>query len=275
MNFLKNIASGLLDDQEGFTDLTQVAVVDGDACLDVLQRRYAVNSIYTHCGPLLVACNPYQEIEGLYSVEQLEKHLELMPTEPCEPHVYGMAARAYQKMMETMMNQAVVISGESGAGKTETAKYLLHYFARAATGSATGAEGKTSLQNRVMGTNPIMESFGCAQTVRNDNSSRFGKLVLLKFTKTGRLIAASMQTYLLEKSRVVHQASNEANFHTFYETLCGMQADELAALGLPQEGLSLEDFSYSDTDAARGRNQERNASLYQRTQDAMAAVCRE
>ena len=201
MNFLKNITSSILDDQENFTDLTQVAAIDGDACLDVLQRRFAIDQIYTHCGPLLVAINPYRMIDGLYSTDVLEKHLVLMPSEKPDPHVFGMAARAYQQMMASGSNQAVVISGESGAGKTETAKFLLNFLARAAAGnSAAGAEDeRSSLQRRVMGTNPIMESFGCAQTVRNDNSSRFGKLVLLQFTKTGRLSAASMQTYLLEK----------------------------------------------------------------------------
>jgi myosin heavy subunit len=217
MNFLKGLASSLLDEQEKFTDLTQVAVVDANACLDVLSKRFEHQSIYTNCGPLLVAVNPYTEIEGLYSSEQLEKFLTIMPAETPEPHVFGMAARAYQKMMATGDNQAVVISGESGAGKTETAKLLLQYLAAAASGTSAGStDERGALQNAVMATNPVMESFGCAKTVRNDNSSRFGKLVLLKFTKTGRLEAASMQTYLLEKSRVAFQSANECNFHAFF-----------------------------------------------------------
>ena len=203
MNFLKNIASNLLDEQEAFTDLTQVSVVDETACLSVLQRRLDAESIYTHCGPLLVAVNPYQVLESIYSDEELERHLALMPSETPEPHVWSMGARAYQRMMATGVNQAVVISGESGAGKTESAKLLLQYLAHAAASSSAAQEGggPPSLQQRVMGTNPVMESYGCARTVRNDNSSRFGKLVLLKFTKTGRLQAALMQTYLLEKAR--------------------------------------------------------------------------
>ena len=114
----------------------QVAVVDADAGLDVLKKRFDTQNIYTHCGPLLVAVNPYADVEGLYSTEKLDEHLVLMPSEEPPPHVYGMAARAYQKMMATGGNQAVVISGESGAGKTESAKFLLTYLAAAASGTS-------------------------------------------------------------------------------------------------------------------------------------------
>ena len=271
MNFLKNITSALLDDQEKFTDLTQVAVVDADACLDVLKKRFDNESIYTNCGPLLVAVNPYSEVEGLYSTDQLEKFLTIMPAETPEPHVYGMAARAYQKMMASGGNQAVVISGESGAGKTETAKFLLTYLAAAASGtSAESNDARGALQRAVMATNPIMESYGCAKTVRNDNSSRFGKLVLLKFTKTGRLEAASMQTYLLEKSRVVHQSTSECNFHAFHEVLAGVPANERVAIGLPAKGQP--SFAYLSTAGAKARSADRDAQVFERTREAMAAV---
>ena len=272
MNFLASLASSVLDDQESFTDLTQVAAVDDGACLDVLQRRFNNQSIYTHCGPLLVAINPYADIEGLYSAEVLEQHLELGGEEK-EPHVFGTAAHAYQKMMATGKNQAIVISGESGAGKTETAKFLLTHLARAVTGNACEMDSDTraSLQTRVMGTNPVMESFGCAQTVRNDNSSRFGKLVLLKFTKTGRLSAATMQTYLLEKSRVVHQAASEANFHAYYEALAGMTGQEWRVCGV-QQPLDKSKFAYTNTEGASARNHSTDALRYVRTQESLVAI---
>ena len=273
MNLLKNIASSLLDEQEKFTDLTQVAVVDADACLDVLKKRFDHGSIYTNCGPLLVAINPYCEVEGLYSNEVLEEHLTIMPTDTPQPHVYGMAARAYQKMMATGDNQAVVISGESGAGKTESAKFLLTYLAAAASGtSAETSDARGALQRAVMATNPIMESYGCAKTVRNDNSSRFGKLVLLKFTKTGRLEAASMQTYLLEKSRVPFQAANECNFHAFYEMLVGVPASDRVAIGLPPKSSGALSFAYLSTAASKERDAARDGSLFVRTREAMEAV---
>ena len=271
MNFLKNLTSALLDEQEKFTDLTQVAVVDSDACLDVLKKRFDNSVIYTNCGPLLVAVNPYCEIDGMYSTEVLEKFLAVMPAETPEPHVYGMAARAYQKMMANGSNQSVVISGESGAGKTETAKLLLTYLAAAASGTSAGsADSRGALQGAVMATNPIMESYGCAKTVRNDNSSRFGKLVLLKFTKTGRLEAASMQTYLLEKSRVVYQSATECNFHAFHETLAGGPAAERVAVGLPAKGSPT--FAYLNTAGGKARSAERDAESHAKTVAAMTAV---
>ena len=227
MNFLKNLASDLIDDQEAFTNLTQVAVVDTSACTTVLAKRYAKDSIYTHCGPLLVAVNPYCTLEGLYDQAVLEEHMQLVPDAARQPHVFEMAARVYGQLMATGQDQAVIISGESGAGKTENAKLLLRFFAEAACSAGDG------LHHRVMGTNPIMESFGCAQTVRNDNSSRFGKFVQLQFTASGRLAGAKLQTYLLEKSRVAQLSAGECCFHTFYETLEGLGAAQRQAYAAP------------------------------------------
>ena len=134
MNFLQNLASSLLDDQAGFTDLTQVAVVDADACLDVLKKRFDDKTIYTNCGPLLVAVNPYRELPALYTTGSLDQHAQLLPSdgEP-PPHAFAMAARAHARLMQEGRDQAIVISGESGAGKTETAKFLLQYLARVAS----------------------------------------------------------------------------------------------------------------------------------------------
>ena len=207
MNFIRNLASELLDDQEAFTDLTMVSVADADACHSVLSKRYAKDEIYTFCGPLLVAVNPYRELPALYTAGSLDQHAQLLPSdgEP-PPHAFAMAARAHARLMQEGRDQAIVISGESGAGKTETAKFLLQYLARVASAGEETLQARVAaaaaaavattmqpplpppyhhlyhfllhhllhLQARVMGSNPIMESFGCAQTVRNDNSSRFG-----------------------------------------------------------------------------------------------------
>jgi myosin heavy subunit len=208
MNFIRNLASELLDDQEAFTDLTMVSVADADACHSVLSKRYAKDEIYTFCGPLLVAVNPYRELPALYTAGSLDQHAQLLPSdgEP-PPHAFAMAARAHARLMQEGRDQAIVISGESGAGKTETAKFLLQYLARVASAGEETLQVRAwpppppppppcrrhrrrrrrhrrhhhhhllhhpPMQARVMGSNPIMESFGCAQTVRNDNSSRFG-----------------------------------------------------------------------------------------------------
>ena len=271
-NFFKNVASNLLDDQENFTDLTQVSVVDTEACLSVLSKRFAKKNIYTNCGPLLIAVNPYEDMDELYSQEQLVHYMELLPAAPRMPHVFETASRVYTKMMASGMNQAVVISGESGAGKTETAKLLLQYFAYAA--SAAGAEAEQgTLRTRVLGTNPITESLGCAKTVRNDNSSRFGKLVLLDFTKTGRLSAASMQTYLLEKSRVANLSEGECNFHCFYETIAGLDARERSACFFPKTGNVISSFTYiKGIGSGTPREASKDRANYGRTLDALAAI---
>ena len=144
MNFIRNLASELLDDQEAFTDLTMVSVADADACHSVLSKRYAKDEIYTFCGPLLVAVNPYRELPALYTAGSLDQHAQLLPSdgEP-PPHAFAMAARAHARLMQEGRDQAIVISGESGAGKTETAKFLLQYLARVASA------GEETLQVRV------------------------------------------------------------------------------------------------------------------------------
>ena len=265
MNFLKNLASDLLDDQEQFTNLTQVAVVDVDACASVLNKRYAKDSIYTHCGPLLVAVNPYDVFPELYSAEMLEEHLELVPAEPRLPHVFDMAARVYSELMASGQDQAVIISGESGAGKTENAKFMLRFFAEAACSAGDG------LHDRVMGTNPVMESFGCAQTIRNDNSSRFGKFVQLQFTTTGRLAEARVETYLLEKSRVVTLSAGECNFHIFHEALVGLDASQVAAYRAPGSASACAYLRAADEEGG-ARSEEKDAAHFQQTTGAFNAI---
>ena len=175
-----------------------------------------------------------------------------------------MAARAYSKMMANGTGQSIVITGESGAGKTETAKFILQYLAYASS-SSTG-----DLQERVMGANPILESFGCAQTIRNDNSSRFGKFVQLQFTKTGRLAAATVTTYLLEKCRVSAISAGECNFHAFYEMCAGLVGAERAAARL---GSSPTETAYLHAPGARraDRDVARDGERYNRTRQALGA----
>eukprot|EP00308_Calcidiscus_leptoporus_P024250 CAMPEP_0119366430 /NCGR_PEP_ID=MMETSP1334-20130426/13293_1 /TAXON_ID=127549 /ORGANISM="Calcidiscus leptoporus, Strain RCC1130" /LENGTH=1364 /DNA_ID=CAMNT_0007382635 /DNA_START=58 /DNA_END=4152 /DNA_ORIENTATION=+ len=205
----------------GASELTSLESVEDDALLQNTRLRYEKGHIYTRSGRLLLAVNPYRTLGGLYSDASLKAYKSaLQPQSDLPPHVYAVAAAAYTGMMQDTKSQSVIISGESGAGKTETAKILLQYLADVSTA------GQSDLHTRVLQTNPIMESFGCAKTVWNNNSSRFGKFLTLQFNSTGKMQGAFMKTYLLEKSRIVQQSKDEQNYHVLYTVANGLSADE-------------------------------------------------
>jgi myosin-5 len=137
-----------------------------------------------------------------------------------DPHIFAVSEEAFQKMRQFGQNQSIIVSGESGAGKTVSAKYAMRYFA-----NVGGSSEETQIEKKVLASNPIMEAFGNAKTTRNDNSSRFGKFIQIDFSKQNHIIGASMKTYLLEKSRVVFQANNERNYHIFYQ-LCSQRGNK-------------------------------------------------
>jgi myosin heavy subunit len=160
---------------------------------------------------LTVAMNPYEHLP-LYDNGSLEAYNQYGVASP-GPHVFGVAAATYRGLLDAR-SQSVIISGESGAGKTETAKRFLQFLAYAATqGSGSSNEG---LEERVIATSPLLEAFGNAQTVMNNNSSRYGKYLMLQFDLSGKIMGASIRTYLLEKTRVVKQSRGERNYHIFY-----------------------------------------------------------
>lgn len=193
-------------------DLTQLAHLHEPAVLDSLQNRYDIDKIYTWTGPILIALNPFKEICGMYGDEVLRRFASKRE----EPHIFGTACAAYRGICDKSMSQVVLISGESGAGKTETTKHVLRFLALA--GSATGET--TNVERQVLESNPLLEAFGNARTLRNDNSSRFGKFIELQFRNqegAKRLCGARIQTYLLEKVRIYDQQEGERNYHIFYE----------------------------------------------------------
>jgi len=194
----------------GVAELSALKSVEDEHLLLNTKQRYDAGHIYTRSGRLLLAVNPYRQLP-LYSEQMLTKYKNsLQPQAELAPHVYAVASSAHLGMLQNSMSQSVIISGESGAGKTETAKILLQYLA------AVSAQSGGDLHNRVLQTNPIMESFGCAKTVRNNNSSRFGKFLTLQFSATGRMQGAFIRTYLLEKSRITSQLDGEQNYHVLY-----------------------------------------------------------
>jgi len=227
--------------EEGVPDMSKLTHLSEASLLVTLRKRYQRHEIYTCVGPTLLALNPYAPLPALYSPEAIAQYSSL-PSQP--PHIYGLSALALGQLWESRKNQAVIISGESGAGKTENTKYAMRFLA-VSQGGNSGIEGK------VLQCNPILESFGNAKTLRNDNSSRFGKYVRLFFSNQ-TVSGASISSYLLEKTRVVRQAAGERNFHIFYSFLCSAGGDLLRACGLEADCSKYRYLSQSGVYRAEG-----------------------
>ncbi|XP_030639969.1 unconventional myosin-Vb [Chanos chanos] len=211
---------------EGENDLTALSFLHEPAVLHNLRVRFLdYSSIYTYCGIVLVAINPYEQLP-IYGEEVIDAYSG-QDTDDMEPHIFSVAEEAYRTMTREEKNQSIIISGESGSGKTVSAKFTMRYFA-----VVGGAAQQTSVEERVLASNPIMEAIGNAKTTRNDNSSRFGKYIEIGFGRKGDIIGANMRTYLLEKSRVVFQASEERNYHIFYQLCASRELPEMRSLKL-------------------------------------------
>uniref|UniRef100_A0A7S3PR52 Myosin motor domain-containing protein n=1 Tax=Aplanochytrium stocchinoi TaxID=215587 RepID=A0A7S3PR52_9STRA len=194
-------------------DMVLIDHVDENKILDCLENHHKHSEIYTYIGPVLISVNPYQNIKGLYGDSMIKKFVTKKNYEN-KPHVYAIAETAYRNMVENLQNECVVITGESGSGKTEAAKKVMEYVAAMSSKSKEVQRVKA----RLLESNPLLESFGNAKTVRNDNSSRFGKYMEILFL-AGDPAGGNITVYLLEKSRVVRQQEGERNFHIFYELL--------------------------------------------------------
>ncbi|XP_009603975.1 myosin-2-like isoform X2 [Nicotiana tomentosiformis] len=195
---------------EGVDDLMQLSYLNEPSVLHNLQHRYAQDIIYSKAGPVLIAINPFKDIQ-LYGDEFVTAYRQKLLN---DPHVYSIADTAYDRMMEDETSQSIIISGESGSGKTETAKIAMEYLAMI-------GGGRNGIEREVLQTSYILEAFGNAKTSKNNNSSRFGKLIEIHFSATGRICSAKIQTLLLEKSRVVQLVNGERSYHIFYQLCAG------------------------------------------------------
>ena len=182
--------------------------------------------IYTFVGSILVACNPFERFQ-IYGPEYVEKYkTAAQMNDAMSPHSYAIAATSYERMRQTVKSQSTLISGESGAGKTETTKQVLQYLAAVA---GSGKPGELGIAEQILQSNPVLEAFGNAKTLRNDNSSRFGKWMKIDFdVATMKIQGCSIINYLLEKSRVIAQNENERNYHAFYQLIRGATDEEKA-----------------------------------------------
>ncbi|XP_042267491.1 unconventional myosin-Vc [Thunnus maccoyii] len=219
----------------GENDLTALSYLHEPAVLHNLKVRFVESRIiYTYCGIILVAVNPYKQLP-LYG-DAIINAYSGQNVGDMDPHIFAVAEEAYKQMARNHKNQSIIVSGESGAGKTVSARYAMRYFAVV---SKSGS--KTRVEDKVLASNPITEAIGNAKTTRNDNSSRFGKYTEISFDRRHRIIGANMRTYLLEKSRVVFQTDNERNYHIFYQMCSCAQLPEFKNLRL----LSADEFRYT------------------------------
>eukprot|EP00257_Ricinus_communis_P017422 XP_015575855.1 myosin-9 isoform X1 [Ricinus communis] len=206
----------------GVDDMTKLQYLHEPAVLHNLATRYEINEIYTYTGNILIAVNPFQRLPHLYDAYMMEQYKGARVGE-LSPHVFAIAEISYREMINEGKSNSILVSGESGAGKTETTKMLMRYLAY--LGGNKAAEGRT-VEQKVLESNPVLEAFGNAKTVRNNNSSRFGKFVEIQFDEHGRISGAAIRTYLLERSRVCQISDPERNYHCFY-LLCAAPQEEI------------------------------------------------
>jgi myosin-5 len=261
----------------GADDLARMSHLNEPSVLSTLHTRYDDDDIYTKAGDVLIAVNPFKPMDALYADERAQLYTERSSsgrgsvddeeedrTTTAPPHVFAVAAEAYREMRSKGKDQALVVGGESGAGKTETTKIAMRYLASVGRRGHGPGDSRSSVETRILQTNPILESFGNAKTERNDNSSRFGKLIDIDFDDAGAMRGARIQTYLLEKSRVVAPAEGERSYHVFYAT-----NDERSELSVPRDPAEFEYLAASSALDVDGRDDARECDALR---DALATV---
>ncbi|GAA6034384.1 hypothetical protein JCM8097_002697 [Rhodosporidiobolus ruineniae] len=221
---------GFKKKQAGVSDMTLLSTISNESINENLKKRFENAEIYTYIGHVLISVNPFRMLP-IYDDATLRSYrgknrLEMVP------HVYAIAESAYYNMLSYKDNQCVIISGESGAGKTEAAKRIMQYIAAVSAGGDGAKSGIEGVKEMVLATNPLLESFGCAKTLRNNNSSRHGKYLEIEFDAQGAPVGAMITNYLLEKNRVTGQIKTERNFHIFYQLTKGASSAQRDAYGL-------------------------------------------
>ncbi|XP_015665521.1 unconventional myosin-If [Protobothrops mucrosquamatus] len=212
--------------QSGVDDMVLLSKINEDAIVENLKKRYMDDYIFTYIGPVLISVNPFKQMP-YFTDREIELYQGAAQYEN-PPHVYALTDNMYRNMLIDGENQCVIISGESGAGKTVAAKYIMGYISKV----SGGGKKVQHVKDIILQSNPLLEAFGNAKTVRNNNSSRFGKYFEIQFSRGGEPDGGKISNFLLEKSRVVSQNESERNFHIYYQLIEGASQDQKHNLGI-------------------------------------------
>ncbi|XP_045408711.1 unconventional myosin-IXb isoform X7 [Lemur catta] len=256
------VERGLLPRQQtDFDDLCNLPKLTEDNLLKNLKHRFLQQKIYTYAGSILVAINPFKFLP-IYNPKYVKMY-ENQQLGKLEPHVFALADVAYYAMLRKQVNQCIVISGESGSGKTQSTNFLIHCLtALSQKGYASGVE------RTILGAGPVLEAFGNAKTAHNNNSSRFGKFIQVNYLESGIVRGAVVEKYLLEKSRLVSQEKDERNYHVFYYLLLGVSEEERQEFQLKQP----EDYFYLNQHNLKIEDGEDLKHDFERLKQAMEMV---
>ncbi|TNN89306.1 Unconventional myosin-IXb [Liparis tanakae] len=247
--------------QNDFADLCNLPVLNEDSILNNLRTRFYKKKIYTYAGSILIAINPFKFLP-IYNPKYVKMY-ENHQLGKLEPHIFAIADVAYYAMLRKRVNQCIVISGESGSGKTQSTNFLIHCLtALSQKGYASGVE------RTILGAGPVLEAFGNAKTAHNNNSSRFGKFIQVNYLESGVVRGAVVEKYLLEKSRLVSRENNERNYHVFYYLLLGASEEERKEFKL----LPPEDYFYLKQQNFKIEDEEDLRHDFERLQQAMEMV---
>ncbi|XP_060683366.1 unconventional myosin-Ib isoform X1 [Hemiscyllium ocellatum] len=256
------VKTSLLDNMIGVGDSVLLEPLTEDTFLENLKNRFDHSEIYTYIGSVVISVNPYRHLP-VYTPEKVEEYRNRNFYE-LSPHIYALADEAYRSLRDQDKDQCILITGESGAGKTEASKLVMSYVAAVC---GKGAE-VNQVKEQLLQSNPVLEAFGNAKTMRNDNSSRFGKYMDIEFDFKGDPLGGVISNYLLEKSRVVKQPRGERNFHIFYQLLSGGSEDLLKQLKLERE---FNQYNYLGLDSAKVNGVD-DAANFRTVKNAMQIV---
>ncbi|XP_064925000.1 unconventional myosin-Ib isoform X1 [Columba livia] len=256
------VKTSLLDNMIGVGDMVLLEPLNEDSFINNLKKRFDHDEVYTYIGSVVISLNPYRPLP-IYTPEKVEEYRNRNFYE-LSPHIFALSDEAYRSLRDQDKDQCILITGESGAGKTEASKLVMSYVAAVC---GKGAE-VNQVKEQLLQSNPVLEAFGNAKTVRNDNSSRFGKYMDIEFDFKGDPLGGVISNYLLEKSRVVKQPRGERNFHIFYQILSGASEDLLCKLKLEQD---FSRYNYLGLDSAKVNGVD-DAANFRTVRNAMQIV---